>query len=219
MSSNQKTFYIEGNIASGKSTFCKWIENNFYDFVDVVYEPVDQWTKAVDKDNKNLLDYFYKDAKRWAYTFQMMAFTSRVEALEKSSFKPIRCVDRSIYCDKNVFAQNCYDTGLFTEIEWKLYKDMYNFIDKRFKYKPSCMIYLKTKPETCVERIKKRARSEESSVPLDYLKQIHEKHENWLNNKEWHIPVITINESDIDYQDEKKMKKIKDMIINLFVKA
>lgn len=216
---SQKIFYIEGNIGSGKSTFCKWIENNFYNDVDVVYEPVDQWTKAVDKDNKNLLDYFYKDAKRWAYTFQMMAFTSRVEALEKETEKKIRIVDRSIYCDKNVFAQNCYDSGLFNEIEWKLYKDMYNFIDKRFKYKPTIMIYLKTKPETCVGRIKKRARSEECSVPLEYLQQIHKKHEDWLYDSEWHVPVITINEDEIDYQDAKKMKKIKDKIIDLFIKA
>lgn len=219
MSSNQKIFYVEGNIGSGKSTFCKWIEDNFYDFVDVVYEPVDEWKKTVDKNNKNLLDYFYKNPNRWAYSFQMMALTSRVKALEKKSYKPIRCIDRSIYCDNFVFAKNCYETGLFTEIEWKLYKDMYNFINRYFKYKPTFMIYLQTKPETCIERIKKRARNEENSIPLDYLKLIHKKHEEWLFDKQWHIPVIKINENDIDYQDEKKMKKIKNKIIQFFIKT
>lgn len=207
-----RIIYVEGNIGAGKSTFCKWIETNFYDKVDIVYEPVDEWTKIMDKEQKNLLDYFYNDPKRWSYTFQMMAFTSRVNALEKETDKNIRIVDRSIYCDKYVFAKNCNETGLITEIEWKLYKDMFNFINKRFKYKPYVMIYLKTEPKTCDQRIKKRARKEEKTIPLEYLKQIHNKHEEWLMDKDWHVPVITIEENEIDYQNKDKMNKLKEQM-------
>ncbi len=44
----------------------------------------------------------------------------------------------------------------------------------------SGIIYLRTKPETCYNRLQKRARSEESGVSLDYLQSLHQRHEDWL---------------------------------------
>lgn len=38
-------------------------------------------------------------------------------------------------------------------------------------------MYLRTEPEVCHERMVRRARSEEAAVPLDYLKRLHDKHE------------------------------------------
>ncbi len=45
------------------------------------------------------------------------------------------------------------------------------------------IIYLRAKPETCLERIKTRNRPEEQSITLDYLKQLHERHEEWLSSQ------------------------------------
>lgn len=42
------------------------------------------------------------------------------------------------------------------------------------------IVYLRSSPEVVYERMKERARSEESFVPLEYLKQLHDLHENWL---------------------------------------
>lgn len=41
-------------------------------------------------------------------------------------------------------------------------------------------IYLRTVPKKCMERMQKRGRKEESAVSLEYLKDIHELHEEWL---------------------------------------
>lgn len=43
------------------------------------------------------------------------------------------------------------------------------------------IIYLRCTPEKCYERLKQRKRSEESEVPLEYLKMIHDKHESWFD--------------------------------------
>ena len=43
------------------------------------------------------------------------------------------------------------------------------------------VIYIQCPPEVCVERIKKRSREGEDTIPLDYLEKIHNKHEEWLN--------------------------------------
>lgn len=42
------------------------------------------------------------------------------------------------------------------------------------------LVYLRTDPEVVHKRISKRGRSEEDSISLDYLKSVHELHEDWL---------------------------------------
>ena len=45
---------------------------------------------------------------------------------------------------------------------------------------PDGFIYLRATPDTCHKRMMLRSRSEEGSVTLQYLQDLHEKHECWL---------------------------------------
>ena len=45
---------------------------------------------------------------------------------------------------------------------------------------PDGFIYLRAAPSICMSRMIKRQRSEETSVTLDYLNGLHDKHEQWL---------------------------------------
>lgn len=44
-------------------------------------------------------------------------------------------------------------------------------------------VYLRTSPEKCMERIKKRSRNEETSVSMELLNSLHERYEDWLMKK------------------------------------
>ena len=52
-----KVIFIEGNIASGKTTFI----NLLPEVIDcqIILEPLDMWKELVDSKGKNILDYFY----------------------------------------------------------------------------------------------------------------------------------------------------------------
>lgn len=61
-------------------------------------------------------------------------------------------------------------------------------------------MYLRTSPEVVYQRMLKRNREEEKLVSLQYLKELHEMHDNWLYHKTMFTcpaPVIVLN-ADLD---------------------
>jgi deoxyadenosine/deoxycytidine kinase len=176
-----KHFVIEGNIGAGKSTFLKTIDQ--YLTAQIVYEPHEKWQSV---GGENLLELFYKDPQRWAYSFQTYAFITRIleqQTAALKAYQPFQVLERSVYSDRYCFAYNCFEMGLITQLEWQLYQEWFSWLVDTYTAQPSGFIYLQTDPEVCFERLQKRSRSEEKSVSLDYLKLLHAKHESWLIHK------------------------------------
>lgn len=209
---------VEGNIGAGKSTFLKIIQDKLAS--EVVFEPHDQWQSV---GGENLLDHFYADTKRWAYSFQTYAFVTRVLQQEQFTRKaqlPVQVYERSVYSDRYCFAKNCYEMGTMNALEWKLYQEWFSWLVDTYTLKPDGFIYLQTDPEVCYERLTKRNRSEEKAVPLEYIQRLHEKHEAWLVNKEHvadyikDVPVLTLHCNqefeNNPAEQEKHLKKIVD---------
>jgi hypothetical protein len=48
---------------------------------------------------------------------------------------------------------------------------------------PDGFIYLRAQPQTCMSRMQQRNRNEETGVGIDYLQDLHDRHENWLCHK------------------------------------
>lgn len=194
----KKWFIIEGNIGTGKSTFLKKLNEDLN--CDIIYEPLEQWIDTKDQNGKNILDHFYKDTNRWCFTFQVNALITRSISINKPQESKYRFVERSVFTDKHVFAENSYKSGNMNQIEMDLYNKYFDWIQEHFETKPDGIIYLRADPETSYERIKKRSRDEESIIPLDYIKQIHEKHENWLQNEN----NVLILDANLEFENNKK---------------
>jgi len=195
----KKWFTVDGNIGSGKSTFCKLFAEK-YNNIDICLEPVNDWINLKDDStNKNILQNFYDDPQRWSYTFQNYAAITRVNNLTKPTIKDIKITERSIYTDRNVFAKSLYETGQMSSLEWKMYNEWYIWLENILiekMGKPSGFIYLRCVPEVSFKRLKIRSRNEESSVSLEYLNMLHKAHDNWLmiNKKDFNCCVIDVNE-------------------------
>jgi deoxyguanosine kinase len=188
---------VEGNIGAGKSTFLQLIKDQLR--LPVIFEPHQKW-QGVDGQH-NLLDAFYREPQRWAYTFQTYAFISRIMEQERYTQQhrgQLLIIERSVFSDRYCFAKTAYENGNMTLLEWKLYQEWFAWLVERYLPQPTGFIYLKTDPVVCHGRMAKRNRSEEQTVSLAYLQQLHEEHERWLINKEGltlllqSVPVLTL---------------------------
>ena len=210
-----KILILEGNIGAGKSTFLKALKKHLN--LDIIPEPTEKWQKISDEDN--LLDLFYKDTPRWAYTFQSYAFITRVQTLleyqKHHAESLVQVLERSVYCDRYCFARNCFESGLMSKLEWQIYKEWFAWLVENYTPRPSGFIYLRTTPETCFSRIALRNRCEESGIPLSYLEALHNKHEDWLIHKKdvspylQEIPVLELDcNMDFEHNEQEQIKLI-----------
>jgi len=212
---------VEGNIGAGKSTFLRIIQENLA--CQVVYEPHEKWQDISGKGN--LLQNFYTDASRWAYTFQSYAFITRTLAQKQNAKKNphiTQVLERSVFSDKYCFAKNLYENGMMNSLEWTLYQEWFGWFFEDHVQKPDGFIYLRTTPQTCYNRLKKRNRSEEKAVPLQYLEQLHEKHEAWLIKQEGldsyvkDVPVLALDCNKEFETDPAQKKKLLQKITEFF---
>lgn len=194
-------YSIEGNIGSGKSTLVQMMKDMYEDnpLFYFLEEPVHVWTTIKDASGENILSKFYADQAKYAFPFQMMAYISRVSMLKqavKENPGKILITERSVFTDRNVFAQMLYDSGHIEDVELQIYQKWFDeFIEE---IPVSGLIYVKATPETAHSRVFKRAREGEN-IPLDYLRQCHEYHERWL--------ATTDNKLVLEADDHKEMRK------------
>lgn len=190
MSINYKIVSIEGNIGSGKSTLLENLRKYYSNNSHVIFlrEPVDDWERIKDKEGNTMLKKFYADQEKYSFAFQMMAYISRlkilrdtIKSIENIKEKFIIITERSLYTDKFVFAKMLHDQKKIEDVCYEIYLNWFEEFAKDFPINYS--IYVKTDPDKCYNRIHKRAREGEEVIPLSYLNECHNYHEDFLDEK------------------------------------
>ena len=199
---------IEGNIGTGKSTLIEKVQQHLtelYPHVKIGYipEPVDIWNSVTDNNGMTILEKYYENQHKYAFSFQMMAYISRLsiirDALKQSN--DIIIMERSIFTDCEVFAKMLYADGKIEEIEYNIYMQWFNeFIGDL----PTIWhIYIQATPMVSAGRVIKRGRQGEI-IPLSYLEKCHEYHENWLLKNQL-VPTLLLDGNkdlqEADYND------------------
>jgi deoxyadenosine/deoxycytidine kinase len=215
---------LQGIIGVGKSTQLQRIREAHPEFM-FVDEPLAVWQSLVDpKSGKNLLELFYSDQTRWAYTFQNSAFITRLraatdalEAAKKEWTKrytiatianpdveyktPLVVVsERDILCDRHVFATMLHDSNTLSELEWKLYTSWFDYFcggDKPI-IKVDGIVWVREPVDVCQQRIKTRGRVGEENIPVEYQRELNEYHERWLTTTT--IPVLQMSSEAAEIQ-------------------
>lgn len=177
---------FDGNIGSGKSTMMKKAHEFYKGRSNVIFaeEPVEKWKLIKDKNGDEMLKLFYQDQEKHAFKFQIMAFVSRLaglrEIVKANPGKNIVIItERSLYTDKEIFAKMLYDQGKMSDIEHQIYLTLFHEFASEFEVNK--VVYIRTDPEKCHQRINIRAREGEELIPLSYLEECHKYHEEFLD--------------------------------------
>lgn len=219
-----KIISIEGNIGSGKSTLLANLKQRLGNHPNVIFlkEPVDEWETIKDKDGQTMLQKFYANQERYSFSFQMMAYITRLDLLRntiKEHPNAIIITERSLYTDKYVFAKMLYESNKIEDVNYQIYLKWFD------SFVSDCpihqVIYVKTQPKICFERIIKRSRKGESGIPLEYLQDCHNYHENMLDVTKYEKDEKPISENqlvidgDVDiYEDKNELDSMIDRVLN-----
>ena len=154
---------IDGNIGSGKSSILNYLHKTLKNPVDL--EPVDSWQVYLNNIYNNKSNLF---------NFQVRIWLDRCWIQHNTENKNI-FVERSPYFIKNCFIELAKKNNLITDVYYDTLLDLHKKTDPLWL--DNIYIYLKSKPDMCLTRIKKRNRQSENNKTLEYLNDLHDLHE------------------------------------------
>lgn len=180
MSTAPYIFTIDANIGAGKTTVLEYLHRHHRIPIDP--EPVEKWMPY-------LQDMYRHD--KGAFEFQLRVWLDRCWVQQRPRMSPI-VMERSPYFQRNVFVPVNVDNNRLTAREHELINDMYALSMKMWS--PQGLIYLRSNPEQCFTRIAHRSRNSEECIPLDYLRSLHDYHEQaYMNGVSRGMPIIVID--------------------------
>lgn len=183
----KKFIAVAGNIGVGKSTLVEMLCQRLS--WKPFYEPVTE--------NPYLPD-FYEDMQTWAFHSQIFFLTHRLRAHRNLLDHPTSVIqDRSVYEDAEIFAHNLFRQKQMSDRDYDTYRELYRVLSE-FLPPPDLVIYLRASVPTLQRRIQHRGRNYERTIASEYLTQLNELYESWIDNFNL-CPVLTIPADDVDY--------------------
>ncbi len=178
---------VAGTIGSGKTSLVTWLVKRYG--LTPYYEPNDE--------NPYLAD-FYRDMKTWAFHSQMF-FLSHKLALHQSllSANTPAVIDRTIYEDAEIFAQNAKRQRFISARDWAVYERLYEGI-KRTLPPPDVLVAVTCSLPATKKRIARRGRAMERDIPDAYLRRLHRLYEAWFDRYDLG-PIVRVDTTKLDY--------------------
>lgn len=183
----KKFVAVAGNIGVGKSTLVEMLCSHLG--WTPFFEPV--------AENPYLAD-FYQNMQAWAFHSQIFFLTHRLRAhYQLAQFPSSVIQDRSVYEDSEIFAHNLFLQGHLRRRDYETYRELYMTLVELLP-PPDLVIYLRSSVPTLMDRIARRGRDYERSIPPDYLRSLNSLYETWIDNFTL-CPVLTVPADDLDY--------------------
>ena len=181
MSNIRVNILFEGNIASGKSSLLRHIQN-LYTNVHIRWEPVDEW---VNHNGHNILNEYYANPKEKGFEFELKVLNSMARRAKRSMpWSSNYCFEeRSIDAAIQVFCPYMLESNFLTPHQMELIKETASncLTGSEKNSHPSYIVYCRSNPSQCFERNKSREGSlHNKGVPLEVFEAVHRNYENWL---------------------------------------
>lgn len=191
---------IEGQIGVGKTTMGELLESEL---------DISLYRELTQESTLNLLDRFYADKKRWAFTLQVHFLNERFRMIKQIFRAGGGTLDRSIFGDR-IFAEMLHEDGDMLDEEFSTYSTL---LDNMLEHAqdPTLLIYLDCSVDTAQERIKKRNRGLESTIPRDYLENLNTRYLQWYDRYD-RSDKIKIDTENLPLEEPRGREKVLAMV-------
>ncbi len=184
--SKLKHIAIEGGIGVGKTTLAQGLAERLGGHL--LLETID--------DNP-FLELFYQDPERHGLSVQLAFLFSRLkqwQTLVQQDLFHALIVSDYLFAKDRLFAM----INLSDE-EFALYNQVAQAVAPELP-KPDLVIYLQSSPEIALQRVKKRNRSMEQDINLDYLKQVSETFDKFFFHYQ-ETPLLVVQTDHINFAE------------------
>ena len=196
---------VSGNIGAGKTTLTELLAKHYG------WEPRFEAVAT----NPSMEDY-YKDIHRWSFCLETYFLKERFRDLLTISQTDKDVIqDRSIFEGVHVFAANNQAMGNMEQRDYDTFMELFEQMTSVART-PDLMIYLRSSIPHLVANIQKRGRGYEQSIPIEYLQNLNNRYEDFVNNK-YEGRVLTIDVDKMDFLTNRDdLKQITDKIDRIF---
>ncbi|MFW6288986.1 MAG: deoxynucleoside kinase [Spirochaetota bacterium] len=164
----ERVIIIEGQIGVGKTTMGELLEQEL---------GLTLFRELQHPETHTLLDRFYADQRRWAFTLQIHFLNERFRMIKEIRRSGGGALDRSIYGD-HIFAEVLHEDRAMSDEEFMTYETLLANMLEHVQ-PPDLLIYLDCTVDTALSRIRKRNRGLESDIPRDYLERLNAHYLDW----------------------------------------
>jgi deoxyadenosine/deoxycytidine kinase len=183
----KKYIIVAGNIGVGKSTLVEML------CLKLAWQPFFE----PEAENPYLSD-FYVNMSAWGFHSQIFFLAHRLEQHQRLQNYPSSTIlDRSIYEDAEIFAQNLHLQGTIDERDYQTYRSLYESV-VRLLPTPDLVVYLRASLPTLLERIALRGRQYEAKIDPLYLEHLNQLYESWISRFTL-CPVLTVPADRLNY--------------------
>jgi deoxyadenosine/deoxycytidine kinase len=159
---------IEGQIGVGKTTMGEMMEQQF---------DVSLYRELQHPETHALLDRFYADQRRWAFTLQIHFLNERFRMIKQIHRDGGGILDRSIFGDR-IFAEVLHADGEMNDEEFMTYSTLLENMLEHAR-NPDLLVYLDCSVDTALDRIRQRNRGLEAGIPREYLERLNARYLDW----------------------------------------
>jgi len=190
---------IEGNIGSGKSSFCQMMGERYN--CKVIMEEFDE---------NPFLPFFYENQEKYAFAVELFFMTERHKQLEKSLIK--QDLFHDFFISDYTFVKNLLFAGKnLAEREFRIYQKIFQVLNNDVP-KPDIIVYFHRDVKILKQQISKRGRSYESNIKEEYLLTIQHAYFEYFRNI-LTFPVLIIDLNTIDFvKNPQQFEEVKNLI-------
>jgi len=185
---NQCHIAIEGAIGVGKTTLTQKLADKLGS--SAFFEQVD--------DNP-FIELFYRDPSRHALSVQLSFLFSRLkqwQTLNQQDLFSQGVVSDYLFAKDHIFA-----TVTLSDEELALYDQVARLLQVDL-HRPDLVIYLQSKPNVIMERIRRRNRTMERGLKMDYLQQIISAYDQYFFHYQ-EVPLLIVQTDRMNFADHE----------------